>query len=993
MGCNNCYVPSTTILSNVYIREVMKEEIIAASDILKGDSAYEVAVKLGYEGNEEEWLTEQGATIEQINITTGTAGTNASVVLNGSPKNRRLDLTIPRGDKGIQGEKGVKGDKGDKGDTGPKGDKGVDGSYTQKAYNTEALMIADKANIPANTSVDVTNDPTPSKNGTYSYNGTTFTKSIYDPLVQAKSYADTVTAELLADIKGKNINIPSLADGLWMSTTSSRWIASSETYSGKLLPVTAGVKYKITGNENGLTKIVFVMQNELMQADKPLVNVSPMGGLVLGSLETVVWTAPANAEYLWMSNKNSSTSSGTLNTLPSKISTVVGSLLYKDDITSSLTSGGDNTVLSAEAGKELSSKIEDIGNYLAPLHPISSDIAVTDIVAYQWRAVDVQVNSNKTVKSIEFDIEEGDILTFDYSPIEAPILWDWREYEATGKAFPLLTHTYTSDEVLTFEYRATNNLTLRLSNAIQKTVKVNGEALVDYTDLGLWLALQYPIKNTTYFTQAKSTEPFLLKKGQEVVVTKVGRGHMAVGYIPVGSSKYRPIYGNVDQHLPSEPYSWVADSDVQVVLTGTLDSEFLVRDGVIDYKKDSLESRLKNLDVDISKLAKDNYEVPDVLLLGKKTTVFATAMNYLLDTQVIDGVDHIRISTDLGKTYNVMPNILGDIVHCHFFSDGTIMLCSPTKVYWTDDYLTLNESVVYDHDGSVFVPTHRHFFAMQNSDKTMHIDGREIFAWGEYTITGVPRIWYSTDRGRTIKCAAKFGTTVMDGKTRKIRHVHRVSYREKDSSFYITTGDHGYEGNENMVLRANYDFDTDEWTWKFYNSGWNYKFGAIFFDDVYAYLLTDYTNPDQQDIQGFYRVLPEHLGDFSKYRAIYKPDTETLGETAFSRFFMDRMGNKVILPDWKGFGVIWVAREGMDFKRVQLSKNIWLAYIIGANYNGDIYSVEFDNFIAVTANGGANIKLNRGTYNITEAMRNSGVNDFMRGHTLINDMGSISEQP
>lgn len=51
----------------------------------------------------------------------------------------------------------------------------------KKAYTTEALMIADKANIAANSSVDVTNDPTASKNGTYAYDGTVFTKSAYDP--------------------------------------------------------------------------------------------------------------------------------------------------------------------------------------------------------------------------------------------------------------------------------------------------------------------------------------------------------------------------------------------------------------------------------------------------------------------------------------------------------------------------------------------------------------------------------------------------------------------------------------------------------------------------------------------------------------------------------------------------------------------------------------------------------------------------------------------
>lgn len=66
-----------------------------------------------------------------------------------------------------------------------KGADGRDGSFIKKAYTTEALMIGDKSNIPANTSVDVTNDPDDNKNGTYAYDGTVFTKAVYDPVAIA----------------------------------------------------------------------------------------------------------------------------------------------------------------------------------------------------------------------------------------------------------------------------------------------------------------------------------------------------------------------------------------------------------------------------------------------------------------------------------------------------------------------------------------------------------------------------------------------------------------------------------------------------------------------------------------------------------------------------------------------------------------------------------------------------------------------------------------
>lgn len=58
-----------------------------------------------------------------------------------------------------------------------------------KAYQTLAAAQAAQATLPVNSVVEVTNDPTASNNGTYQWNGTTLTKSAYDPLTQAKADA------------------------------------------------------------------------------------------------------------------------------------------------------------------------------------------------------------------------------------------------------------------------------------------------------------------------------------------------------------------------------------------------------------------------------------------------------------------------------------------------------------------------------------------------------------------------------------------------------------------------------------------------------------------------------------------------------------------------------------------------------------------------------------------------------------------------------------
>jgi hypothetical protein len=72
-----------------------------------------------------------------------------------------------------------------------------------KAYTTLALAQAAQGTLPVNSIVEVTNDPTDSNNGTYQWNGTTLTKSAYDPLTQAK--ADATTKANAAEANSKSL--------------------------------------------------------------------------------------------------------------------------------------------------------------------------------------------------------------------------------------------------------------------------------------------------------------------------------------------------------------------------------------------------------------------------------------------------------------------------------------------------------------------------------------------------------------------------------------------------------------------------------------------------------------------------------------------------------------------------------------------------------------------------------------------------------------------
>lgn len=82
----------------------------------KGDSAYQVAVKEGYEGTEEDWLA---------------------------------SLKGVKGDKGNQGEQGIQGEKGEQGEQGIQGIQGVPGKdfSIYKTYSSIKEMNVDKDNV------------------------------------------------------------------------------------------------------------------------------------------------------------------------------------------------------------------------------------------------------------------------------------------------------------------------------------------------------------------------------------------------------------------------------------------------------------------------------------------------------------------------------------------------------------------------------------------------------------------------------------------------------------------------------------------------------------------------------------------------------------------------------------------------------------------------------------------------------------------------------
>lgn len=89
-----------------------------------GASAYEIAVQNGFEGTEQDWLASlvgpagddgAAATITVGNVTTGAAGSAATVSNSGTSSAAVLDFSIPQGQPGEDGDDGAPGEPGDPG--------------------------------------------------------------------------------------------------------------------------------------------------------------------------------------------------------------------------------------------------------------------------------------------------------------------------------------------------------------------------------------------------------------------------------------------------------------------------------------------------------------------------------------------------------------------------------------------------------------------------------------------------------------------------------------------------------------------------------------------------------------------------------------------------------------------------------------------------------------------------------------------------------------
>ena len=353
------------------------------------------------------------------------------------------------------------------------------------------------------------------------------------------------------------------------------------------------------------------------------------------------------------------------------------------------------------------------------------------------------------------------------------------------------------------------------------------------------------------------------------------------------------------------------------------------------------------------------------LKVGDATDVVYSARNFIIEETERDGRRYLRISKDLGNTWKEFENTYGDLVYFHIFSTGDMLFATMNWCYYVDKELTaISPSQVYDYNGKIFQPIAKeHFFQVGDcKNHIWKIDNSEILVWGDYNSSEwdanyVSRVWYSTDYGKTVKCAINFNETKIDGKIQRCRHTHGVRFDKFDKVFYVMTGDFT---SQCQLIKGIYNPQKDEWSFKRLGSGYNYKFASIYFDKEYAYIVTDYTTKTLQS--GVLKCKKDSLFDSSKFEYVYKNEENR----ALLCCEFDMNGNHILMPDGSVDTFIYYAKDNYDFKKIPLSKSGYIIGFTSPNYNGDVYA-RIDTYPF-------NIHHN---FNFTQSMRNSGVIDYM----------------
>lgn len=401
-------------------------------------------------------------------------------------------------------------------------------------------------------------------------------------------------------------------------------------------------------------------------------------------------------------------------------------------------------------------------------------------------------------------------------------------------------------------------------------------------------------------------------------------------------------------------------------------------------------------------------QMPSLLQLGDPTNVIYTIDDFIIahEYDQSQGVDNLKFSNDLGKTWTTIANTYGIIVNAFMFADGTFMMgCKKDEgcsIYWTRDFNTFTEATVKDYDGNTYTKEagKTRFYTPRPKSEHVYVNGVEHYCFWDYIITTTnPRIWYaiSDENGVTVRAAFAFGysSAKVNGVDTilRARHGHAFEYNPYDGYFYALTGD---AVSECHVLKGRYvdNNGTHTWTWERLATGGGYKLVSVSFDEGNLYAVTDYTESALASYKGIVSIPIDKIGLTTTIGGVTFPAklrywfhaTEAFmrqgsysGVAALSLGrLVDNHGWRFVGTDYLGNSKHLIAKGDHNFVWVDNDKGVRFNNATGPNNKGDVY-VTFSS-VPLSVSGEGWLKLShQQTYNLTEAMRNSGATDFFDG--------------
>ena len=427
--------------------------------------------------------------------------------------------------------------------------------------------------------------------------------------------------------------------------------------------------------------------------------------------------------------------------------------------------------------------------------------------------------------------------------------------------------------------------------------------------------------------------------------------------------------------------------------------------------EDSLNSNSaqKALSARQGKLLKEmmaqHSQMPSLLRLGNPTNVIYTIDDFMLahEYDQSQGIDNLKFSNDLGKTWTTVTNTYGTVLNAFMFADGTFMMACKKdegcRIYWTRDFITFAEASIIDYNGNPYSleAGKTRFYILKPRSKHVYVDGVEHYCFWDYImdITANPRMWYaiSDESGVTVRAAFAFGKSTINGSTLSARHGHAFEYNPYDGYFYALTGD---AASQCHVLKGKYvdNNGTHTWTWERLATGGGYKLTSVSFDEGNLFAITDYTESALAAYKGVISIPIDKIGLTTtiggvvfpaKLRYWFHATEEFMREGSYGGVAalslgvtVDNHGWRFIGTDYLGNSKHLIAKNSHNFVWVDNDKNVRFNMITGPNNKGDVYVTFSTPPLNVSGEGWLKLSHQK-TYNLTEAMRRSGATDFFEG--------------